>query len=137
MRQFQTLDKMTVDAESGILYITTEHDSGTYPMIAMRREGVYIAISASYGPLEIALRPRAEELARLLARLQPVKGLQTTRQIGTVNAYLAVGLRVDETLVMRPTLVADATGHLSFNLALSPAVRQGLFDWLPVIKAQA
>lgn len=137
MRQFQTLDNITVDTESGILYIKHEDDLGTHPMISMRREGVYIAISASYGPLEIALRPRAEELARLLSRLQPVKGLQTTRQIGTANAYLAVGLRVDETLVMRPTLVADATGHLSFNLALTSATRQGLFDWLPVIKSQA
>jgi hypothetical protein len=98
----------------------------------MRREGDYITISASYGVLEIALRPRYHELTRVLSRLQPVEGLQTTRQVGTGQAFLALGLKPDGTLLMRPTLVADATGHMSFNLALSDPVRQALYTWLPI-----
>lgn len=132
MRHFVTLDTMSYDAESGILRLESSQETGMAPQITMRREGTYMAIAASYGPLEIALRPQHEELARLLGRLQPVKGLQTTRQVGTAQAYLAIGLRVDGTLVMRPTIVADATGHFSFNLALTPAVREQFFAWLPV-----
>jgi hypothetical protein len=92
-----------------------------------------MAISVRYGPVELALRPRYEELTRLLARLQPVEGLQTTRQVGSSNAFLAIGLRGDGSLVMRPTIAADATGQFSFNFMLSPEVRQTLFDWLPAV----
>jgi hypothetical protein len=132
MRNFELLDKVTADADSGIITLTTQNDNPWLPVIALRREGGYIALSASYGPLEIALRPRFQELSRVLARLQPVEGLQTTRQVGTGQAYLAVGLKPDGVLLLRPTIVADATGHLGFNLAVSDAVRQTLFDWLPV-----
>lgn len=131
MRHYITLDTMTVDTESGLMTLQASGNSAA-PMIAMRREGAYIAISASYGPLEIALRPHVEELARLLARLQPVKGPRTTRQVGTAQAYLAIGLGEDLSLVMRPTIVADATGHLCLNLVLTPDTRAKLFEWLPV-----
>lgn len=132
MRNYQLLDRVTVNAESGIFYLTTDADAQAAPVVALRREGGYVAISASYGPLEIALRPRLHELARVLARLQPVEGMQTTRQVGTGQAYIALGLRPDGILVLRPTLVADATGHLVFNLTMSDAARQALFEWLPI-----
>lgn len=117
MRHFLTLDTLTTDSESGVLYLT---DTAGQARIGVRREGVYIAISATYGPLEIALRPRYEDFERLLHRLHPVEGLQTTRQVGSAQAYLAVGMRTDGSLVLRPTLVADAGGLLTFNLVLTP-----------------
>jgi hypothetical protein len=132
MRNFELLDQVSVDSDSGVITLTTKDDNSGHPVVALRREGGYIALSASYGPLEIALRPRFQELSRVLARLQPVEGLQTTRQVGTGQAYLAVGLKPDGVLLMRPTIVADATGHMGFNLALSDAVRKALFEWLPV-----
>ena len=71
-----------------------------------------MAISASYGPMEIALRPRYEDLTRLLARLQPVEGLQTTRQVGTSQAYLATGLRSDGTLARLERQWLSAAGSV-------------------------
>ena len=133
MRYFQTLNHVVIDDESGIMTIGVDHDDAGVPQISMRREGAYMAISVRYGPVELALRPRYEELTRLLARLQPVEGLQTTRQVGSSNAFLAIGLRGDGSLVMRPTIAADATGQFSFNFMLSPEVRQTLFDWLPAV----
>lgn len=132
MRNFEVLDQVSIDNSSGVITFSTDNQSAGRPVVAMRREGGYIALSASYGPFEIALRPRFQELSRVLARLQPVEGLQTTRQIGTGQAYLAVGLKPDGTLLLRPTIVADATGHLGFNLALSDHARKTLFEWLPV-----
>lgn len=132
MRNFEVLDQVSIDNSSGVITFSTDNQSAGRPVVAMRREGGYIALSASYGPFEIALRPRFQELSRVLARLQPVEGLQTTRQIGTGQAYLAVGLKPDGTLLLRPTIVADATGHLGFNLALSDQTRKALFEWLPV-----
>jgi len=34
---------------------------------------------------------------------------------------------------MRLTIVADATGHLSLNLKLTPEARIKLYDWLGVV----
>lgn len=132
MRNFQTLDKVTIDEKTGIIFLETQVELDSHPTITLRREGGYVAISASYGLFEIALRPRFQELARVLARLQPIEGLQTTRQVGTGQAFLALGLSPDGTLLMRPTIVADATGHLCLNLALTDALRKTLFEWLPV-----
>jgi len=132
MRTFEVLDKATVDAATGIIYLTMERETSSQLQVSLRREGDYITISASFGLFEIALRPRYQELVRVLSRLQPVEGLQTTRQVGTGQAYLALGLKPDGTLLMRPTIVADATGHMSFNLALTDAVRKALYDWLPI-----
>jgi hypothetical protein len=132
MRTFQTLDKVTIDEKTGIITLETQASLETHPTITMRREGGYVAISASYGLFEIALRPRLQELSRVLSRLQPIEGLQTTRQVGTGQAFLALGLSPDGTLLLRPTIVADATGHLCLNLAITGECRQALFDWLPV-----
>jgi len=137
MRKFIELDQATVDAETGIISLTAARATEAQPTVSMRREGDYITISASYGLLEIALRPRYHELTRVLSRLQPVEGLQTTRQVGTGQAFLALGLKPDGTLLMRPTLVADATGHMSFNLALTDSIRSTLYSWLPIETASA
>lgn len=132
MRSFQTLDQATSEVETGILYLSTRDTKDMEPRVSLRREGSYVAISASYSLMEIALRLRFDELTRVLSRLRPIEGLQTTRQVGTGQAYLALGLQADGALVMRPTIVADATGHLTFNLLLTRQARQALFEWLPV-----
>jgi hypothetical protein len=133
MRNFQTLDGTRIDptAESLEFFLTASDDDE--PLLAMRREGIYVTISASYGPLEIAMRPRYEDLARTLNRLTVVDGLHTTRQVGTGQAYLAMGLTAQNDLLMRLTIVADATGHLSLNLKLTPEARIKLYDWLGVV----
>lgn len=131
MRNFQSLDQFEFDASAGILKMTAQGNPGA--RLSLKLEGGYVAIAASFGPLEIALRPRLQELARVLARLRPVEGLQTTRQVGTGQAYLALGLTSDGTLLLRPTIVADATGHLSLNVAINDALRKKLFEWLPVL----
>lgn len=131
MRNFQLLDVVTLDNHAGSIQFTTEEPLIAKPVVTVQREGGYVAFSASYGPFEIAIRPRFQELSRVLGRLQPVEGLQTTRQVGTGQAYLAVGLKPDGILLLRPTIVGDATGHLGFNFALSSTARQALFEWLP------
>ncbi|MBC8099209.1 MAG: hypothetical protein H7Y11_07180 [Armatimonadetes bacterium] len=134
MRQFVTLDQVVVDSDTGMLNLVAgvDADSELRPRLSLRREGGFVAISVGSGPLEMALRPRHEDLARTLGNLHAVNGLQTTRQVGTGQAYLAFGLRDDGALVIRPTIVADATGHLSFNLLLTDEARKALFSWLPV-----
>jgi hypothetical protein len=132
MRNFQTLDQFENDEATGILYISTQDENSMQPRVSMRREGSYVAISASYGPLEVAMRLRLQELARGLSRLRPVQGLQTTRNIGTGQAYISVGLQEDQGLVMRPTIIGDATGHICLNLMLANNIREVLYKWLPV-----
>ncbi len=133
MRSFQTLDSFERDTEQGVLYLTAANQKQeNAALIAMRHEGAYVVISASLGPLEVAVRPRLNDMVQMLARLRPANNMQTPRQVGTGQAYIALGLQTDGTLLMRPTIVADATGHLSFNLALTDAVRRELFAWLPV-----
>ncbi len=132
MRNFQTLSKVTLDSDAEVLYVRAEPETEGSSMVALKQEGGYIVISVSHGPIEIALRPRLQELTRVLARLKPVEGLQTTRQVGTGEAYISLGLAGDGSLLLRPTIVADATGHLTFNLILTDAARAKLFEWLPV-----
>ena len=131
MRNFEILDTVRIDEAEGVIRLSNEQ-GGANPIVALRREGGYVAIAASYGPIEIALRPRFQELARVLSRLQPVTGLQTSRQVGTGQSYIALGLDTEGQLIMRPTIVTDATGHLAFNIILSNNARQALFEWLPV-----
>jgi len=133
MRDFYQLDTVTINEESGVISFAASSE-GISPRLSLRREGGYVSISISYGPLEMALRPRYPELTRVLGRLRPVSGLQTTRQVGTGQAYVALGLREDNVLVVRPTIVADATGHLTYNLLLSDSAREALFAWLQVEK---
>ena len=134
MRNFHMLDKAVTDGEVGLLSFHSTVEAPFKPQLTMRKEGTYVALSVSHGPIEIALRPRVDELRRVLGRLYPVEGLQTTRQVGTGEAYIALGLQVDGQLLLRPTLVADATGHQCFNLTLTDSARKSLFDWLGVVK---
>jgi hypothetical protein len=132
MRQFRALFKIDIDDKSGVMYIVGEKGTHDYPSMMVSREGAYVPISVSYGPIELALRLRHEDLGRAIGRLQPIDGLQTTRQVGSTSAYLGLGLRSDGTLVMRPTVVADARGYLSLNLTLPPEVHQKLVTWLEI-----
>lgn len=132
MRHFYTIDTVEINEAAGVITISDSSSNPFKVMMSLRHEGGYVSISISSGPLEMALRPRMQELARVLGRLVPVGGLQTTRQVGTGEAYLGVGLREDGTLVLRPTIVADATGLMCFNLLMPDAARKALFDWLPI-----
>jgi hypothetical protein len=125
MRNYQTLDAGEVDAKTGIITL-----AGNDSTIAMRREGEYVGISVSYGALEIALRPQIRELIRTVKRLQANDGLQTTWQVGTGNSFLALGLRTDGTLILRPTLINDASGYFCLNFALAPDAAAVLNGWL-------
>ncbi|MCB9453162.1 MAG: hypothetical protein H6672_17145 [Anaerolineaceae bacterium] len=132
MRHFERLDHVSIDTETHIISLTTTEDVHSKATMAMRREGAYLVVSASYGPLEISLRLRLEEFTHVLERIQPVSGLQTTRQVGTGQASLALGAQTSGELILRPTIVADATGHFSFNLLLSTDARQSLYNWLEI-----
>ncbi|MEP7288531.1 MAG: hypothetical protein ABI947_22495 [Chloroflexota bacterium] len=132
MRNFQILDGSRIDTEADSLELFYSNADSEQPRLALRREGIYVTISASYGPLEIALRPRYEDLVRTMSRLTSVEGLHTTRQVGTGQAYLAMGLTRENNLLLRPTIVADATGHFSLNIQIAESVRQVLYDWLKV-----
>lgn len=137
MRNFQSLDKFVIEESTGILYISTQDEDWMHPRVSLRKEGTYVAISASYGPLEIAMRLRLNEFTSILARLRPIQGLQTTRQLGTDRTYITLGLQENGGLVIRPTIVGDATGHVCLNLILTKSVRQALFEWLPVTSAES
>jgi hypothetical protein len=130
MRQFQTLTTTQQDNDSGIFSFSAREDGEFQPRLSLRREGEYVAISASYGAIEIALRPRYGDLKQAFAHLQPVTGLQTTRQVGSGEAFIALGLQDDGTLILRPTLVVDAAGRLSFNFSLTRDTYQALVAWL-------
>ncbi|MBO9308993.1 MAG: hypothetical protein J7551_04325 [Chloroflexi bacterium] len=132
MRNFQTLDEARVDSASESMVISLSAADDDQPRLAVRREGAYVTLSASYGPLEIAMRPRYDDLMRAITRLTAAEGPLTTRQVGTSHAYLALGLHKDGSLLLRLTIVADATGHLSINLRLTESIRQQLYDWLGV-----
>jgi hypothetical protein len=132
MRHFVTLDEVNMNQDSGVILFAASEPSELKPRLSMRREGGYVSISVSSGPLEIALRPRYQDLTRVLASIHSVNGLQTTRQVGTGQAYLAIGLHENGNLVMRPTIVADASGLLCFNLLITDAARRQLYEWLSV-----
>ncbi|HRE48908.1 MAG TPA: hypothetical protein PLD47_14370 [Aggregatilineales bacterium] len=130
MRNFQTLDT-SHNSTDNVEFFTKAADDDQ-PRLALRREGIYITISASYGPMEVALRPRYEEFVRALSKLSVVEGLHTTRQVGTGQAHLALGLTAEDDLLLRLTIVADATGHISLNLRLTKPARDTLYSWLNV-----
>lgn len=130
MRNFEKLDHAVVDTATGIITFTPAHESASHLKLSMRREGDYVVISASYGPLEIALRSRYPELVRTLVHIQPNDGLITTRQVGTGEAFLALGRRTDGTLIARPTIVGDASGYCCLNLSVAPEAVETLLAWL-------
>jgi hypothetical protein len=129
MRNYQVLDVATSQPDH-VLQLTNSEDNPEQPSLAMSREGAFISLSVSFGPLEIALRLRFDDLRRRLERLLPVHGLATTRQVGTANSFVALGITDDERLVMRPTIVSDASGKITFNLVTSQAVYKQVLEWL-------
>lgn len=129
MRTFHILNQVNTDTASGLIHF---HDEEKLTHLALSREGEYVVLTASYGPMEIALRPRLQELTRALKSLKPVEGLQTTRQIGTSQSTVSLGLRSDGVLVLRPTITADASGLFCLNIELTDEARQRLFDWLGI-----
>lgn len=128
MRNYQILD--TVVAENNSLQFNNSEDNPEHPWLTMSREGRFLAFSASFGPIEIALRLRLENFQRRIDQLYAIPGLATTHQVGTANSYIAIGLTTDERLVLRPTVVTDASGHLTFNLVLTADVYNTLRSWL-------
>lgn len=130
MRNPQTLDQAAIDPVTGVITFTAAEKNALQPIAAMRHEGEYVPISVSYGALEIALRPRVKDLIRTLRTIQPNDGLNTTRQVGSTDCFLGLGLRTDGTLILRPTIVGDASGYFCLNLALSPQAAAELRSWL-------
>ena len=130
MRNLQTLNQASVDTATGVISFSAAGESVLNPTVAMRREGEYAVISASYGALEIALRPRIRELIRTLKTIQPNDGLNTTRQVGSGDCFIGLGLRTDGALYMRPTIVGDASGYFCLNLILTPEAANALRAWL-------
>lgn len=132
MRQFQPLDHVAIDESTGIIEFTATASAAAPAAlnVSMRREGEYVALSATYGPVEIALRPRLNELLRTLGHIKPNDGLSTTRQVGSGNTFLALGQRTDGSLILRPTLVGDASGYFCLNLVLAPDLVAALTQWL-------
>ena len=130
MRNLQPLDHAAVDTATGVISFSAAGESPLNPSAAMRREGEYAAISASFGAIEIALRPRVRELIRTLKTIQPNDGLNTTRQVGSGDSFLGLGLRTDGALILRPTIVGDASGYFCLNLILAPEAAAALREWL-------
>jgi hypothetical protein len=132
MRHFQMLDIVHFDEENDTLKITCCEDMASPPELWFGREGMYLSVSASIGALEIALRPRQRDLVASLAQLRPTERLAVMRMVGTGQAHLELGLSMDGELLVRTTIVADATGHFAMNMILTTEARQQLFDWLGV-----
>ncbi len=129
MRNYQVLDSAVVEKDN-VLRLSTTDENPENPGLAMSREGAFLSLSASFGPLEIALRLQHADVARRLKDLHPVPGLATTRQIGTANSYIGLGLTSQNRLVMRPTIVGDASGRVTLNLVTSADVYQTILKWL-------
>lgn len=132
MRHYQKLDNATFDESTNTLLITGDEANADGPNLWFGREGMYISISANYGPLEIALRPRQRDLITSLSQLKPTDRLSVMRLVGTGQAHLGLGLSTRGELLLRATIVADATGQFAMNMILTPRVREKLLQWLGV-----
>ncbi len=128
MRNYQILD--TVIVETNTLQFSNSEENPEHPWLTMSREGKFLTFSASFGPIEIALRLRFENFQRRILQLHAIPGLATTHQVGTANSYIAIGLTTDEQIVLRPTVVTDASGHLTFNLVGTNDIYKTLLSWL-------
>jgi hypothetical protein len=132
MRFAQRLDQVSHDKDDDRLLITCAQGPECEPALWIGREGMYVSVSATYGPLELALRPRQRELQVSLAQLRPTERLSVMRMVGTGQANIELGLSNEGELLFRMTIVADATGHLAMNMVLTTEVRQALFAWLGI-----
>lgn len=116
-------------ASTDLILASTDTQPGS---LVARREDDYVVLTTSSGPIAITLRLRADELERTLRHPAASSEQATARQVGSSQAYLAIGRREDGDILLRPTLVADATGEISFNLLVTANVREDLFRWLQV-----
>jgi hypothetical protein len=132
MRYYQKLDRVSRDETDDTLLIECSEGDHCLPKLWFGREGMYVSISASYGPLEISLRPRQRDLVSGLAQLRPTERLSVMRMVGTGQAHIELGLATDGELLLRTTIVADATGHIAMNMILSAEARAQLFAWLGI-----
>ena len=132
MRHYQKLDSVTYDEANDTLMLGCTDPDASLVSLWFGREGMYLSISANFGPLEIALRPRHRDLVTSLAQLKPTERLAVMRMVGTGQAHLELGLTTDGDLLLRATIVADATGHFAINMVAKSDVRQKLFEWLDV-----
>jgi hypothetical protein len=132
MRYYQKLDRISHDESNDTLLIECSEGDLCLPKLWFGREGMYVSVSASYGPLEISLRPRQRDLAASLAQLRPTERLAVMRMVGTGQAHIELGLATSGELLLRTTIVADATGHIAMNVILTPDVRAELFAWLGI-----
>ena len=131
MRSYQKLDHVSHDPQNDTLLLTCTEGAGC-PQVWIGREGLYVSISAEYGPLEMALRLRAADLVAGLSQLRAMEHLAVMRMVGTGQANIELGLSTAGELLFRMTIIADATGHWAINLVLASDVRVRLFEWLGV-----
>ncbi len=136
MRHYQRLDIVQYDKGRDTLTFSCEGVDGCASDLTFGREGMYLSISAQHGPLEIALRPRLRDVASSLADLKPTEHLGVMRMIGTGQAHVELGLSTKGELLIRTSIVADATGHFAMNTILTPDARTQLFEWLEVTNAE-
>src|SRR5688572_12058263 len=127
MRTYQTLNQFK--QENNTVFLSNS-DPSKEMVLSMAREGDRVAISVCVGALELGLRLHHDELQRGLNSLTPVPGLTTTRQVGNVAASIGIGSMEDGALVLRPSLISDATGHLTINLLVEKAVAEKFLQWI-------
>lgn len=135
MRHYHILDQASIEGE--LMTLTSGNTGMEYTRVTMKREGNHLAIATSLGALELAFRLNYEELQRKTRVLKPIPGLATTRQVGGVQAYISLGMTEAGGWVLRPTLVSDATGHLTLNLCTTAEVFQQVRAWLKLDEENA
>lgn len=136
MRQFETLNTATYDGTNNTMMFTSGDGEPCGPALWFGLEGMYLSVSARYGPIEIALRPRLRNVVTSFAQLRPTARLTVMRMVGTGQAHLELGLSSSGELLVRTAIVADATGHLAMNMVLTSDAREKLFEWLEVPAAE-
>ena len=132
MRVYHKLDRAVPGQTGDSLLIQCSEGPDCQPELQLGREGLYVSISACYGPLQVALRPHLRDLTSSLAQLRPVEPLSATRVFGTGQAQIELGQSTNGELLFRMVIVADATGHLAVNMVLTSDARASLFEWLGV-----
>ena len=129
MRHYQKLNRVTHDTENDTLLFTCD-DCTTN--LWFGREGMYVSVSAQYGPLELALRPRLADFVSCLNQLPATETLAAMRMVGTGQAHLELGLSNKGELLIRSAIVADATGHFAVNAIMDAEPAAELMKWLGV-----
>jgi len=132
MRHYQKLDNVTFDESTNTLLITNAEANSEGPNLWFGREGMYISISAHYGPMEIALRPRQRDLITSLSQLKATERLSVMRLVEPARLIWDSAFSTRGELLLRATIVADATGQFAMNMILTSGAREKLLKWLEV-----